>query len=447
MLIILMTAPLLFASCKDAKPDLKAKGGYYTCSMHPQVIKQQPGKCPICGMTLTYQEALSDEEHEGHAGDHKKENNIMGQSESAVSMPNTEDGSSDKNPDLPGETNFKFRLSTTVLLNANLATEPVVKETFIKKTKYSAHIDYNEDANSLVIVTTKYDGWLERVYVTKEGQTLKRGQTLFGVYSPKILAAKEEYVTTYNSLKEMYVRQGKTAEELKSDLTVQAARRKLKYLDVSERQIKSLEKSGTASRLTYYSSPISGVVVKKDILQGSFIKSGQELIRIANLSKLWGYIHVFEKDLPYIKKGSKVMLKTTAYPDKDFAGRIDLIYPYLDPNTRDIKVRIAILNKKRLIKPGMFGEVILESKLDANSLVIPDTAAIYSGEKSYSFVSLGKGKFEVRPITVLLASDGKAVVTGLNENELVVTNGQFLLDSEASLKEAMSKGAKVGHNH
>lgn len=443
MVIILVTTPLLLTDCKDTKTEPKAKGGYYTCSMHPQVIKQEPGNCPICGMKLTYQEVLEEEAHHEHDNTKKTSGNKLSGSMGDMTIPD----SSEKKTNVPDKKNFNFRLSSTVLLNANIATEPVIKEVFSKKTKYSAHLDYNEGADKLVIVSTKYDGWLEKVFVTTEGQYLNKGQNLFGIYSPKILAAKEEYVTTYNSLKNMYFSQGKNNAALKSDLTVQAARRQLNYLDISESQIRQLETSGKSSRLTYYSSPISGVVVKKDILQGSFIKSGQELIRIADLSKLWGYIHVFEKDLPYIKKGVKVNLKTTAYPDKDFPGRIDLISPFLDPSTRDIKVRIVISNPKRLLKPGMFAEVNIESKLDDESLVIPDTAAIYSGEKSYAFVSLGKGKFEVRPITVLLTSDGKAAVTGLNENELVVTSGQFLLDSEASLKEALSKGAKVGHNH
>ena len=428
LIVVLTIGAVGLANCKEDKNSSKAKG-YYTCSMHPQVIQQEPGKCPICGMKLTYVEAMSDPEHKDHADLHKDKGD------------KTENAKEENQ-------NFRFSLSQTLLTNSNLATVPATKEVFSRQAKYSAHVDYNEDADKLVIVSTKYDGWIERLLVSKEGQFVKRGQALIGFYSPNILAAKEEYVTTYNTIKSLYQAQNKPIEEIYKDPTLKAARRKLSYLDVSASQISKLEKEGKAGRRNYYTSPISGVVVKKQVLQGAFVKSGQEILRIANLSKLWVFIHIFEKDLSFIKKGQKVKLKTTAYPDKQFNGRIDLIYPFLDPQTKDIKVRIVVGNQRNLLKPGMFAEVSVASKLPGQSITIPDSTVIYSGEKSYVFVSLGSGKFELRPVQVKVSSNGKAVISkGLSESDLVVANGQFLLDSEASLKEAVSKGAMVGHDH
>ena len=270
-----------------------------------------------------------------------------------------------------------------------------------------------------------------------------------GVYSPNIIAAKEEYITTYKTLKDLYEIQGKSMSELKKDLTLRAVERKLINLDVSAGQIRQLEKTKNAGRLTFYHSPISGVIIKKNVLQGSHIKAGQELFRIANLSSLWVFIHIFEKDLRFVKKGQKVTIKSGAYPDKAFHARIDLIYPFFNMETRDVKVRIILPNTKQLLRPGMYVNVAVESKLSGDTVTIPDQAIIYSGEKNYVFVSLGKGKFEVRPITILTRSEGKAVITkGLEEKELVVANGQFLLDSEASLKGALQKGeTSGGHSH
>lgn len=397
--------------------------------MHPQVIQQEPGNCPICGMKLTYVEAMQDTKHKDHAEAHK-------------------DNSKPKEDNSKESRNFSFSLSETLLTNSNLATVPAVKERFSRKAKYSAHVDYNEDADKLVIVSTKYDGWVERLLVSKEGQYVKRGQALMGVYSPNILAAKEEYVTTYNTIKSLLEAQNKPLEEIYNDPTLKAAKRKLSYLDVPNSHIKKLEEEGKAGRRTYYPSPISGVIVKKNVLQGAFIKAGQEILRIANLGKLWVFIHIFEKDLAFVKKGQTVKLKTTAYPDKEFKGRIDLIYPFLDPKTKDIKVRIVVRNQRNLLKPGMFAEVEVTSGLPGQSITIPDSTIIYSGDKSYVFLSLGEGKFELRPVEVRITSNGKAVISkGLSESDLVVANGQFLLDSEASLKEAVSKGAMAGHNH
>ena len=388
--------------------------------MHPQVIKQEPGICPVCGMKLTYVEAMDDPKHKEHAILH-------------------ENGSGSKKQ--IKNRHFQFSLSQTMITNSDLATVGVVQKPFSKKAKYSAHVDYNEDMNRLVIINTKYDGWIERLLVSKEGQFIKKGQPLMGVYSPDIIAAKEEYLVVYNVIRSLYGSQKKPVTQIYNDPTLKAAKRKLAYLDVTESQIKRLEKEGKARRHTYYLSPISGVVVKKNVLQGDFIKAGQEILRIANLNKLWVFIHIFEKDLRFIRKGQKVRLKVTAYPEKKFRGRIDLIYPFLDPKTKDIRVRIIVNNQRNLLKPGMFAEVEVELKLPGYSITIPDSTIIYSGEKSYVFVSLGSGKFELRPVQVKILSDGEAVISkGLSKEDLVAINGQFLLDSEASLREVISKG-------
>ena len=414
----------LAVSCKENKNSSGSKG-YYTCSMHPQVIKQEPGICPICAMKLIYIETMNDPEYEGHTKQHKNGSKKLA-----------------KNGHL------QFSLSQTMLANSNLATVRAVEESFSRKAKYSAHVDYNEDPDRLVIISTKYEGWIERLLVSKEGQFIKKGQPLMGIYSPSILAAKEEYLITYNTIKTLYKLQNKPAEAIYNDPTLKAAQRKLSYLDVARSQISRLEKEGKVHKRTYYPSPISGVIVKKNVLQGSFIKAGQEILRIANLNKLWVFIHIFEKDLTFIKKRQRVELKVAAYRDKKFTGKIDLIYPFLDPQTKDIKVRIVVKNQRNLLKPGMFAKVEIESRLPGKSIIIPDSTIIYSGDKSYVFVSLGSGRFELRQVQVKIASGGKAIISkGLSKNDLVVANGQFLLDSEASLRATISKGSMSGHNH
>ncbi len=419
ILFIAIFISISIFSCNKEK-EVATNAGYYTCSMHPQVIKKEPGTCPICRMDLTYIETqlAKLENHEDLPTDtnHKKSN--------AANIPRA----------------FRFSLTQTVLANANIATSPAKKEPFSRQAKYSAHLDYNEDPNRLVVVTTKYDGWVQKLFVSKEGQYVKKGQALMEIYSPSILAAKEEYVTTFHTLLSLFSSQDKPLDKVYKDPTLKAVRHKLLYLDVPQAEITRLEKGNQVAPRTYYRASISGVVVKKQVLQGAAIKAGQEIMRIANLSRLWAYIHVFEKDLPFIKKGQKVILKTQGYPDKEFKGYVDLIYPFLDTKSKDIKVHIIINNPQKILKPGMFAEVRMKQELKGEHIIIPDSAIIYSGNKSYVFISLGAGKFELRPLMVKLTSDGKALISsGLAENEQVVINSQFLLDSEASLKEAIHK--------
>lgn len=433
MILFLLSIMLLSLSCSD-KGDVTTEEGYYTCSMHPQVIQQEPGECPICNMKLTFVPAKKEKDSLEKKAEHGHgEHNMQKEKE--------------KNQDSNKES-FRFSLAEELLQNARVYTVPARSGSFTRIRSYSGHVDYNEDPDRLVIITTKYDGWIEKLFVSKEGQSINRGQLLMGVYSQQILAAKEEYVAAYVSLKKSYLAAGKSMDELIKDPILVASRRKLVYLDVPDSQISDLEKSGNAERLTYFKAPISGIITKKNVLQGSFIKSGQELFRIANLKTLWVFIHIFEKDLQFIKKGQRVLIKTNAFPDKEFSGTIDLIYPYLDRMTKDVKVRIVVPNYDLRLKPGMFTHVEVKSTLPGQVITIPEFSVIYSGEKNYVFISLGNGAFELRPVVVLERSEGRAVVSrGIDAKELVVANGQFLLDSEASLKEAMQKGQMAGHQH
>ncbi|MDY6932761.1 MAG: efflux RND transporter periplasmic adaptor subunit [Spirochaetota bacterium] len=432
LIFMIMSLALSDITCTRERSVLSDEG-YYTCSMHPQVLQQESGECPICGMKLTFVPNVGGNNGDEHAKDDFDKDRGLGHK-------------TDKDDKVTGF--FQFSMADDLLQNAKVYTVPAKNEQFTMNKSYSGHIDYNEDPNKLVIITTKYDGWIEELYVSKEGQLIHRGELLMGVYSQKILAAMEEYITTFQSLKKNYVSQGKGGGDLLKDPTIVASRRKLIYLDVPASQISSLEKTGKAERLTYFRSPISGVLIKKNVLQGSHIKSGQELFRIANLKSLWVFIHIFEKDIQFIIKGQRVSIQTTAYPGNKFSGKIDLIYPFLDMKTRDIKVRIVVPNDRLLLKPGMYASVKVHYQLPSKVITVPEFSIIYSGEENYVFVSLGKGSFEVRPVVVLVRSGGTAIISsGLERDELVVANGQFLLDSEASLKEAMHKGQMAGHRH
>lgn len=423
LIMILITGSLVMARCNGSS-DEAAKEGYYTCSMHPQVISQKPGTCPICGMDLTYIEAQQSDEHKDHAEQHKNKN---GEGSRETSSPEKAGNDTGKRV---------FTLKKEMLANARLATSPVRVEPFSKEGRYTAHIDFNETPRRYVIINTKYDGWIEKLSISKEGDRVRKGGRLFGIYSPEVLAAKEEYITTRLALSEIHSHGSvsENTQKLKNDPTLKAARQKLLYLDVPASDIERLDSLENAPRLTTYRSPISGVVISKKVVRGAHIRAGEEIMRIADLRRLWVFIHIFEHDLSFIKKGQKVTLRTKAYPGETYTGRVDLIYPFVNPETRDLKIRISVRNNSLKLKPGMFAEVEINSLLSESAHTIPSTAVIYSGSESYVFLSLGSGRFKLQPVTVKAVSDQRAMITGLSENELVVTNGQFMLDSEASMK-------------
>ena len=388
--------------------------GYYTCAMHSQVISKEPGNCPICNMKLTH-----------------------------ITPDNMEEvtkGASDKN--------FYFSVATNLLQNSNIATTKVVKDNFKRITKYSAHVDYDESSDKIAAISIKYDGWVEKLYINREGQQVKKGQALMGIYSPILLAAKEEYKTALNIIRGM----PNYAGDIDSDPTIKATKQKLRYLDVSESEIRTIETTGIVSRLTTIHSPIQGIIAKKNIIQGVYITAGFEVFRIANLSSVWVLIHVFANDLEYIKSGDIATITPNGL-SIPLKGKVDLIYPFVDEMGKDIKVRIIINNINSLLKPGMFVDVLLHQQFKGQQIIIPDTSILYSGEKSYVFISRTDTQFELRTVKVLTTSNGQAVISeGLHENEKVVINGQFLLDSEASLKEEISKSggqtnSMAGHNH
>ena len=387
--------------------------GYYTCAMHSQVISKEPGICPICNMTLTY---ISPE-----------------------NVTEVTHGAADKN--------FYFSVGTNLLQNSNIATTTVIKDNFERVTKYSAHVDYDESSDKIAAISTKYDGWVEKLYINREGQQIKKGQPLIGIYSPVLLAAKEEYMTALNIVRAMPNR----LESIYLDPTIKATRQKLKYLDVAEEEIVSIETTGIISRLTTIHSPIQGIISKKNIIQGAYVTAGFEVFRIANLSSVWVIIHVFANDLKYIKSGDIATIKSNGL-EEQLKGYVDLIYPFVDEMSKDIKVRILIKNINYILKPGMFVDVLLHQKFKGKQIIIPDASILYSGDKNYVFISRTNTQFELRTVTVATTSNGQAVISeGLQENEKVVINGQFLLDSEASLKEEVTKSNQqksiIGHEH
>ncbi len=319
-----------------------------------------------------------------------------------------------------------------------IRTMPVQSQAIHKLIKAVGHVDYAEP--NLSVLNLKFDGWLEKLYVNSTGRAVRRGEPLFDIYSPELVSAEQEYLIAVKSAAML----GDAPSILKS------ARDKLRLWDISDREVDELSRTGQAKKTVTIASPYSGIVIEKNVVQGQKIMAGQDLFKIADLSRVWIIGEIYEYELPFIKTGQEAKIILSYYPGESFAGRITYIYPYLKPETRTNQVRIEADNPGLKFKPGMFAQ--LEIHVDyGTKLTVPADAVLDAGGTRIVFVAKGDGYFE--PREVKLGVKGEAlyeVLGGLSEGEKVVTSANFLVDSESSLKAALSrmiKPAAGDHKH
>ncbi|MDZ7696409.1 MAG: efflux RND transporter periplasmic adaptor subunit [Deltaproteobacteria bacterium] len=226
-----------------------------------------------------------------------------------------------------------------------------------------------------------------------------------------------------------------------SDNLLKAALRRLTYFDVAETEIREIETAGKVKKALKIRSPFTGHVIKKQVDTGDFIPKGTEIFQISDLSYVWVEAHIYEYELPWIRKGQAAQMTLSYLPGKTFMGKVTFVYPYLQPKTRDVVIRLEFENPDFVLKPDMYADVVIKSVADEKGLIIPSEAVIRSGTRNIVFVVRGEGTFSPRDVVLGPSLDGSnvQVLAGLFEGETVVTSGQFLLDSESKLKEAVQK--------
>ena len=416
----------VFASC--SKSTSPTENTLYTCSMHPQVIQDQPGDCPICGMKLVPVR----KETASAGGDRQKSDRKIKYYKSMMLLgeisqtPRQDSMGMDMVPVYEGEEETQtITVDPATVQKMGVRTAVVTKGPLRRVIRTVGTIDYNETA--LADVTTKFRGWIEKLYVDSTGKQVHKGEALFDIYSPDLYNAQSEYVLGLN--------QGGTGG-LKA-----SARQKLKLFDVSEDQIAQLEKTRQPQRTLRVDAPIDGIVVEKNAVQGQMVESGMRLYRLADLGIVWVQSQIYEQDLALLKLGQEAEVSLSYLSDRKFRGRITYIYPTVDEKTRTARVRMEFHNPGLFLKPGMFATVEVRAELEPDALLIPDTAVLRSGDKNTVFVALENGKFEPRIVTLgpRGENDQYEVLSGLKEGERIVTSGQFLLDSESQLREAIQK--------
>lgn len=307
-------------------------------------------------------------------------------------------------------------------------------------------IEYDE--RRLATVNTKFEGWIEKLYVDYAGRYVKKGEPLAEIYSPELLATQQEFINTLKwSTKSAISSQQSAVSGLLSrdaEAILEAARQRLKLWDISDEQIRGIEQTGKPIRTMTIYSPVSGYIIQKTALQGMRVMPGEKLFDVADLSMVWILSDIYEYELPLIKPGQRARITLSYFPAKEFFSAIDYVYPVLAGDTRTAKVRFAIPNPGGQLKPQMFTNV--EIKIDLGKrLAIPDDAVIDTGTRQIVYVDKGGGNFEPREVMLgIRAEDLREVVMGLKAGEKVATAATFLVDSEAQLKGVKPLG---GHKH
>lgn len=412
---------------KENIPLENKKKQLWTCPMHPQIIQEKPGYCPICHMELV---PLQDQKKQDNSSNSDLELNKKS-NDSSISK-------------------IQIKVEPNIIQKINLKTQTAKKMEVEKNISIVGHIDYNE--GNVYIINSRVNGWVEKLYANYEGKYIKKGEILLAIYSPELVSTQEEYINLYKQ----YIIANKTngnSHDITKEIhrTLLSARERLKLWNISEFQIQQLEKSLKAQRLLYLTSPYNGFIIEKHVIEGQKIQEGMDLFKIANISNVWVMAHIPERDIPFVYLGQKAKVIISQIPNKIFQGKITYIYPYIESSTRDLNVRIEIPNPKFELKPGMYANVELFYKVPKPILVIPYSAVIQTGKRNIAFVHKGNGIIEPRMVKIGI-TDGEnwiEIKEGINENEEIVTSAQFLLDSETRIQEAIQKlkEGMILHNH
>ncbi|MFH0990906.1 MAG: efflux RND transporter periplasmic adaptor subunit [bacterium] len=376
---------------------------YYTCPMHPSVISDKPGACPVCGMALV-----------------KK---MKPQETSSNDMDNLR----------------AVTLSPTQRVLANVATAPVERTSSVRSVSAVGVVSYAEPNQANV--SAWFRGRIEKLYVNYTGQEIKKGQPLFELHSPDLISAEQELILAQSSAA---VSSGN--DTTSRQRTLEAARERLHiHFGMTDEQIAETEKMKQPRMSVTFHSPIHGTVISKEVQEGQYVDEGMVLYRLVDLSKVWIYLDVYEKDIRFVKMGTSVYFTSDTYPNERFHGTATFIDPVINEETRTVRVRIESNNINKKLKPNMFVQATITVPFTSNVLV-PSSAVMLTGKRSVVWVEVKPNVFEPRDVVVGTSSDTKSeILNGLNEGEQVAVSGGFLIDSESALRQPTSADPHAGH--
>lgn len=419
--IILLTTALLLMACgkyDDSSGDTalehaqKHLNSKYICPMHPQIVRDEPGNCPICGMNLV-----------------KKKVKPQAQKTALKSDAHRND-KEDKYPTIT--------IRPEIVQNMGIRTTTVKRGHLQKNIKTVGYVAYNEE--TLVHVHPRSSGWIEKLYVRRESDTVKNGQSLLEMYSPEVLEAQQDFLVA--------LRTGNKSSRLNRQQYKQAIRNRLRLLGVPNYTIKQIEQNNRSINQVPIFAPQSGTVIHLNIREGMYVTPSLKMFTIVDLSTIWIIVEVFEHQLNWVSNGLIAEIRIPALPGRVWKGRVDYVYPELEPKTRTLKVRLRFNNPNRLLKLNMFAQAVIHGKPKWGILKIPLQALIVTGQRESVIVALSDGRFKPVDVKTGMRSQGEVeILSGLKKGDRIVLSGQFLIDSEANLQASFLRFGEGTHQH
>ncbi|NOZ75053.1 MAG: efflux RND transporter periplasmic adaptor subunit [FCB group bacterium] len=450
---LVIVTGLIVAGCSsekkaDATPAQTTESTeLYTCGMHPNVIQEGPGDCPICGMKLNplngggTAAATTTAATNSSSGERKI---LYWQAPMDPSYISPKPGKSPMGMDLIPVYEGEEAFGSTVKINPVTEQNMGVRKATVERRDLTLAIRtvarVETDESLVSHINTKISGWVEKTYVSTTGERVRKGQKLIEIYSPQLVTAQDEYLDAYHNVQSL-PENGDLQFKQNMKNILHSTRTRLEYFDISQDQIRELEETGMAKKTLIIRSPYDGFVITKHVLDGMEVKPGMTLYTLADLSILWIQAEIYESELPWVAEDQKATVTLPYFPGESFEGVVDYIYPVLETKSRTIKVRLVVPNPELKLKPGMYANVTIHANPVKNVVAVPQEAVLFSGERTLVFVALGGGRFAPRDVSVGIQSGDHyyEIKDGLKAGEKIVLSGQFLLDSESRLQEGIAK--------
>jgi len=389
-------------------PALVQGAAQYQCPMHPDLVQAQPGHCSICGMDLV---PVGQRKPAGESADRAPVQALPGQPGGPV----------------PGLVPLTIPAERTQLVG--MRTARATRERLSAQLRTIGFVTAED--SSVTVVTARFSGWIDDVSVAQAGERIEKGRVIATVSGPELLSAQQVYLaaTEWASKQRQSVGGVKVAGVDEDNA--------LKRLGFAERDVAAVRKRGRPFESLPIRSPVTGYVAKRNVLPGLHVEPGSELLRIVDLSKVWVVAEVPQKDAGRLQAGESARFSIAAASGRVFTGKIDLVYPAMDPDTRTLRARLELTNAGLELRPGMYGEVLIDVPA-SESITVPSEAVVDTGELQYVCVDRANGHFEPRTVRVGASSGGRVqVLEGLAEGDRVVTTANFLVDSESRLRAAV----------
>jgi Cu(I)/Ag(I) efflux system membrane fusion protein len=397
--IVLAGAVTLLAACSKTTSVKPADVDYYTCTMHPSVHSETPGKCPICGMELVPV---------------KKE-----------SAPPASDGKK-------SSINREFVVPVERQQQIGVTYATVTRKALEKEIRGVGTVE--ADLQKHWAFVARVDGYVQQLFVASAGQVVEKGEPLLSIYSPDLLTTERELVMLLRMRDQARTPEARVTPER----LIAAAKRRLEQWNVTADQVAELEKTRSPTDTITLRSPFRGVVQELPAHQGVQVKMGDHLADVADLSTIWVWADFYETEIGALKEGQSIAVASKSFPGEKFEGKVSVINPFVDPTKRTSRVRIDIPNPDFKLRPGMYGDVML-AVAGPEQLSIPVSAVMPTGGRNIAFVDKGEGRIEPRDIKLAgQYGDAYAVEGGLAEGERVIASANFLIDAEAKVQGALA---------